>query len=471
MESDILVILASIQASIQAQNARFDAVEARLEKMESQRSNSSEEPSPIMMSPEASEVNLHSEFFGNSERHQRRKSVSISGVQRQQHIPAFKGNINGELNITTAFAFVQDSEKYVRFNPDAYFQAQMHMSDKNRDIVIGSSSVLTLESFDMLELEQFNKYLLRAVAPTTPSEFLQGFRDLVKYQISWNPEFMKRYFSATDWKTMYTYIKLVVDAAIKAYTMLVELALEDRRIIPLSKPDPQHKGESLVEAFEELIPIVYAHMLKKRQADKFTQLKVDFLKYVRLYQAVNEEVYLTVRPTFSLQQQMTESNRRFREDERMEKSIKQQMSTRKVDPKIHAVVHQDDTHSIRQHSYAGGKPYDIEDDIRDMLDAEDGLLDEQEDFEEQEQSEDVLPLNEPQQAAVQAVRFSFDNKKSVTPIVKPKEYSKPKEICWSFTFNKGKCSKGSICPNFHDAVLVSSKMAELSAFWSDEASK
>ena len=425
------------------------------------------------------ELHLNSVMFGNETGIPRRRSLLPTGEFRQQHVPSFKGNLTGELTMAKAFAFKMETERYMRFNTDALLQPQLHVTDKVRDLMVGSSPVLTLDLYDTLTPEQFNKYLLQTVKPMTPTAFLNAMRDLLNYQLEKVPKVTTRYMSPEDWQKRYTSTKLLCEATCKSYALLNDLVLGDKRILPISKPDPACKGESLLEIFEEQMDLTYMQILKKRNSDKFHQAKSDFLRYVRLFQHTNEEVFEQVRPTLTLQQQMYEFNAKNREDERLAQSTKQSFPTytkKSYVPKVQAVTDEEfEFGGLRKHSSAGGTQHDHDDMIRDLLDAEFDSVRQADDISQnddtqQEQHYEDLSMDEAHNNAVQSVKFAFEEKKKPYGILKADGLkSHEREICWSMTFN-GTCKRGASCPNIHSEGSILSKLQDLVRVWKDKSS-
>lgn len=424
------------------------------------------------------EIHLNSVMFGNETGIPRRRSLLPTGEFRQQHVPSFKANLTGELTMAKAFAFKMETEKYMRYNTDALLQPQLHVTDKVRDLMVGSSPVLTLDLYDTLTPEQFNKYLLQAVKPMTPTAFLLALRDLLNYQLEKVPKVTTRYMSPEDWQKRYTSTKLLCEATCKSYALLNDLVLGDKRILPISKPDPSCKGESLLEVFEEQMDLTYMQILKKRNSEKFHHAKSDFLRYVRLFQHTNEEVFEQVRPTLTLQQQMYEFNAKNREDERLAQSTRQSFPTftkKAYVPKVQAITDEEfELGGFRKHSNAGGPQFDPDDVIRDLLDAEvnSGMQvdDVSQNDDMQEQQDDGISMDEAHHSAVQSVKFAFEDKKKPYSILKADGLkTQAKEICWSMTFN-GTCKRGDTCPNIHAEGPILSKLQDLIRVWKDRSS-
>jgi hypothetical protein len=303
-------------------------------------------------------------------------------------------------------------------------------------------------------------------------------RDLLNYQLEKVPKVTTRYMSPEDWQKRYTSTKLLCEATCKSYALLNDLVLGDKRILPISKPDPSCKGESLLEVFEEQMDLTYMQILKKRNSDKFHQAKSDFLRYVRLFQHTNEEVFEQVRPTLTLQQQMYEFNAKNREDERLAQSTKQSFPTytkKSYVPKVQAVTDEEfEFGGLRKHSNAGGTQYDQDDMIRDLLDAElnSGIQvdDVSQNGDMQEQQDEDMSMDEAHHSAVQSVKFAFEDKKKPYSILKADGLkTQAREICWSMTFN-GTCKRGDTCPNIHAEGPILSKLQDLTRAWKDISS-
>lgn len=467
MEEKILSMIERLSEKYDRQTEKLDRHAERLEALEKGRVLS-ESPG------KDEELHLNSVMFGNESGLPRRRSLLPTGEFRQQHVPNFKGNLSGELTMAKAFAFKMETEKYMRYNSDALLQPQLHVTDKVRDLMVGSSPVLTLDIYDTLTPEQFNKYLLQAVKPMTPTGFLVAMRELLNYQLEKVARVSNKYMSPEDWQKRYTATKLLCEATSKSYALLTDLVLGDKRCIPNSKPDPSCKGESLVEVFEEQMDLTYMQILKKRYSDKFHQSKSDFMRYVRLFQNTNEEVFDQVRPTLSLQQQMYEFNAKNREDERLVQTTKQNMSTyskKSYVPKVQSVAGEEfESDALRKHPNAGGTQYDHDDVMRDILDAELNYDEVSHNEETQQQQEDsYLSMDDAFTSAVQAVRFAVDEKKKPYGILKADGLKpQPKEICWSLTFN-GKCNRGDSCQNIHAEGPIVSKLQELLRVWTDRS--
>ena len=424
-------------------------------------------------------LGLNTGNFGGGRGDRRRESIFDTQQIKMQTVPSFDKRFNVEAPVTLikAWVFIREGHRYQDAYPTADFAHLTHISTKAKNFIVSRNLTLTEADFDHLTFAELSKVLLNTTKPRSTAEFLTSFKDLIKYEIGDSGDKPRSYLGPNDWQENFQITKLTTEKAEYIYEHLTEMVLHQSLIIPSCKPSSDAPGESMIEAVESLLSASYLKILKTGRAKEFTDKKWNFIDYVRLIQRANHQVFSDMEKSIPWLLVANKANRGiFKHEERVDK-IKMQMGkglvqfNRSTGGKLQNITDElatDGTFDVSHNGnlYAGGLPYDADQQVREELMAEtQELIDRHESTEEDELILESLDprLSEAQQEAVNAVRFEIGEKRPVR-VLRPD--AKTPSLCWHYIFSKGAgCPRGDDCQNSHDANKIREALAGVTAFW------